>query len=328
MLSRLLFDRVVSEKHTAAVRFSKNRCLRSRFNRNECRSCLEECESGALALDGRLVVFDQQKCTGCMRCLPACPNDVFDAGVDVKHLLDTLRGLDQTVVLTCGKNAHRQQWITVPCVVCLSEPLLAAMNSVAGKNVIIDLSHCSDCNSNYCLSSFHEKIRNLTTKLTENGRIPLKYIIKKNSVHPADNKSTRRSFLRFAKKSLIDFGRETVRARQTDTIPSSNHAGKMPVMNSVALQYAYKNSSANAKRTLLSYFHTVRATERCDLCPGCQGMCPTGALKRIDVDGEKRLMFTSSACSGCGLCQEFCRKGALEVIRGFSGDPGEQLCIR
>jgi Pyruvate/2-oxoacid:ferredoxin oxidoreductase delta subunit len=56
-------------------------------------------------------------------------------------------------------------------------------------------------------------------------------------------------------------------------------------------------------------------------------MCPTGALKRTEVKGEKRLMFTSSACNGCRLCQEFCKKAAIEIVGGFAGDPEEPLCI-
>jgi len=38
-------------------------------------------------------------------------------------------------------------------------------------------------------------------------------------------------------------------------------------------------------------------------------------------------MFTSSACNGCNLCKDFCKKAAIEVVRGFSGDPEEPLWI-
>ena len=327
MLPRLLFDRIVAENHTAIARFSKKGCLRSRFNGNECRACLEECKTRALTLSGKVVAFDQQKCTGCMRCVSVCPNDAFDGGVDVVNLLDTLRNSNKDVAIACKKNAHIQLALVVPCIGFLSEFLLAAMNSVAQKNIIIKLSYCSDCNNNHFLSSFYEKIQNLTNKLSRNGRLPLKCIIEKNTSHPDDKKSSRRSYLHFGKKTLIKFGKEAARSGQPKIDLSSSHVGKKPVMNSAALQYAYNNSSQNDKIILSSYFYTVRATEQCNLCPGCQGMCPTGALKRTDVNGEKRLLFTSSACSGCGLCREFCKKGALEVVKGFVGNPEQPLHI-
>ena len=296
------------------------------MNRSGCRACLDECQVGALRLDGRTVSYRQEKCTGCMRCVSACPNDAFDGGLNLRHLLETVSCSSQ-VVLTCRKNARFQQRCIIPCIGSLSESILAAMNSVAMGSFLVDLSHCSDCINKHCLSSFNRKVGKVTDRLKVSRHIPLKYSFEKNSAHPVDEKVTRRSYLALAKKSLIDLGREALGAGQTDTSTSHNRVEKMPAMDSVALQYAYKNATEENKYVLLSFFYTVNVTEQCSLCPGCQGMCPTGALKRVEVQGEKRLMFTSSACNGCGLCQEFCKKAAIEVVRGFSGDPEEPLCI-
>lgn len=326
MLTSLLFDRILSKTDSAKVLFFDRRCLRSRFNRSECRACLDECQAGALKSDGRIVAFKQEKCTGCMRCVSVCPNDAFDGGLDLKHILETLSCSSQ-VVLTCRKNAHFQQKLIIPCIGSLSEPLLAAMNSVAMDSFFVDLSHCPDCINKHCLDSFHGQIGKLTDKLKANERIPLKCSIEKNTTHPVDEKLARRSYLGMAKNSLIDLGRESIGTGPKDTSSSHKRAEKGPTMNSVALQYAYRNSSEENKHVLLSFFYTVSVTEQCSLCPGCQGMCPTGALKRTEVNGEKRLMFTSSACNGCSLCREFCKKVAIEVVRGFSGDPEEPLYI-
>ena len=328
MLTSLLFDRILWKTGTAKVLFLNRRCLRSRFNRSECRSCLDECQTGALKLDGRKVVFTQEKCTACMRCVSACPNDAFDGGLDLRHLLETISCSSQ-IVLTCRKNANFQQKLTVPCIGSLSEPLLAVMNCVAMDKIIVDLSQCPDCINQHCLSSFQVEIGKLSDRLKANGRIPLKYSIEKNSAHPGDEKLARRSYLGMAKESLIDLGRESIGAGKTDTNTNSSHtrAEKGPAMDSVALQYAYKHSSEENKHLLLSFFYTVSVTEQCNLCPGCQGMCPTGALKRTELNGEKRLMFTSSACNGCGLCREFCKKTAVEVVRGAIGDPEKPRCI-
>lgn len=327
MLTSLLFDRILSQPDTAKVVFLDKRCLRSRFNRSECRACLDECQTGALKLYGRMVTCNQDKCTGCMRCLSVCPNDAFDGGLDLRQLLETLHSSSQ-IVLTCKKNAPFQQKFIIPCIGALSEPVLTAINSVAMDSFCVDLSHCPDCINTHCLRLFHRKIERLTDRLRTNGHTALKYSIKENSAHSVTENVARRSYLGMAKNSLMDLGRESIITGKTETSSSHNRAGKEPSMNSVALQYAYRNSAEADRHVLLSSFFTVSATKECNLCPGCQGMCPTGALKRTEVKGKKRLMFTSSACSGCALCQEFCRKVAITIIRGFSGNPEEPLYIR
>jgi len=66
MLARQLFEKINSEAETP-IRFKQMACLRSRFNKNDCRACLNECRSGALELNVRSISYDAEKCTGCMR---------------------------------------------------------------------------------------------------------------------------------------------------------------------------------------------------------------------------------------------------------------------
>ncbi len=328
MLTNLLFDRIFSETDSAKVCFINKRCLRSRFNKSECRACLDECQTEALKLDGRSVVFKQEKCTGCMRCVSACPNDAFNSGLDLKRLLEGLSSSSQ-VVLTCRKNAPFQQKLYIPCIGSLSESLLAAMNSVATNSFSIDLSHCSECINRHCLNSFNLKVGKLTDKLKVSKHIPLRYNFEKNSPLPVTENISRRFYLGMAKKSLLDLGKRSMGAGKAETSASLNHTRKGPATDAMALQYAWKHSSSKEyKDVLLSFFYTANViTEKCNLCPGCQGMCPTGALKRTDLKGVKQLMFTSSACNGCNLCQEFCKKNAIQIIRGFTGNPEKPKCL-
>ncbi len=311
---------------SAKVLFMDRRCLRSRLNSSGCRACLGECQTGALKLEGRTVVFNQEKCTGCMLCVSACPSDAFDGGLDLKRLLEVLNSSSQ-VVLTCRKDAHFQQQLLIPCIGSLSESLLAAMNSVSTGSFFVDLSHCSECINKRCLSSFNLKVGELTDKLKVSKHIPLQYNFEKNGDLPVAEDVTRRSYLGMAKKSLLDLGRESMGAGKTDPSDSSKRAEKGPAVDSVALQHAWRNSSSKEdKDVLLSFLYTVNViTEQCSFCPGCQGMCPTGALKRITVIGKKLLRFNSLACNGCRLCQEFCKNKAITVDKGFSGDPEDPL---
>lgn len=53
--------------------------------------------------------------------------------------------------------------------------------------------------------------------------------------------------------------------------------------------------------------------EQCMLCkkPKCVESCPTGALSRDEVRGT--IKVDSMACTGCGLCEESCPFGAIEL---------------
>lgn len=324
MSTTLLFERILSTTKTADLFFSNRRCLRSRLNRSVCQACLDECRSDALKLDGRAIAFDQDKCTGCMRCVSSCPNDAFEGGLDLTHLLETLSSSGQ-IVLSCPKNAHFHQKLLIPCIGSLSTPLLAAMNSAAADRFFVDLSHCADCINKHCLTSFHSRIKTLSDTTELNGPIPLNHTTEIINAQPINGNFSRRSYLGMVKESLLALGREAIRAKPTERSSAADLVSKGPALNTVALHYAYRNSPAEDKPPLLSFFYTVSVTEQCTLCPGCQGICPSGALKRTAVKGVKRLLFTSSACNGCGLCQEFCPKAAITVARGFTGDPEKPL---
>lgn len=321
MLTSLLFDRVVSETESGKVRFLERRCLRSRFNGNQCRACLDECQAGALKLDGRTLLFQQEACTQCMRCASVCPNDAFAGGVDLAHLLEIVSGSSQAI-LTCRKSSHFHPKFLIPCIGFFSEAVLAAMNSVAVENFFIDVIHCHECRNKHCMSSFYKKLERVTAK-DENVKLVQLTKHRKTEVFPTTEDS-RRSYLRCAQQSIIDFGREAVWSGQEQSMSSQEQVEKGPVAASLLLYAAYKKCAEDAQGTLRAYFHGVKVTGDCNVCPGCQGMCPTGALKRAGSgEGEKRLMFSSSACSGCGLCVEFCKRNAIKVSRGgISGDPG------
>ncbi len=324
MFPNLLLDRLSSKQGNPTVDFIAGRCLRSRLSGHECRACLEACGSKALLLTDRGIGQDLDKCSGCMCCVSVCPNDAFNSGIDLKQLLDTVRTKNR-VVLTCRNDSQFEHKITVPCLGFLSEPLLAAMNTVAGDEFFLDLSHCPECENGYMLSSFHETARDLLDKLEGDRPILLQFIVEKNTEAPVDEKVAKRLYLRCAKSIMIDLAKGAVEAGNNHVSTSCNPVVKEPAMQSLALFHAYKNASKGDQHHLLSYFYTLRTNERCNVCPMCQGMCPTGALKRIDMEGDKQLIFTSSSCSGCGLCREFCKNDALEVNRGFSGDPDKPL---
>lgn len=53
--------------------------------------------------------------------------------------------------------------------------------------------------------------------------------------------------------------------------------------------------------------------ERCTLCLGCVGLCPTGALQ----GAAGQLRFVESSCVQCGLCAAGCPERAVELVPGL-----------
>lgn len=331
MLTQLVIERLLSDS-AAKIEFNALRCLRSRFNKNTCTRCLQGCRSGALELHDGRIILDPEKCTGCMQCTAVCPNDAFAHSIDVPAMLDYL-ATKETVLISCKKEILNHNNITVPCIGFLSEPILAAMNSVAGDDCIIDIRNCADCTNSHCLQALHKNMQDFMGKMVGKGKVRLSCQSAKHQKLFCAGKNERRSFLRLFQKNIAKIGKETMGSQLLAPAPTTEPLGKKPTWKTSALQHAVSilPDERRAERgTLLAYFFSVSTNARCDCCPSCTGMCPTGALKRKKEKENKCLTFTSANCSGCGLCESFCRKNALTLAGEFSGDPNapQQVAVR
>jgi Pyruvate/2-oxoacid:ferredoxin oxidoreductase delta subunit len=229
----------------------------------------------------------------------------------------------ETVVVSCEKSTHDH--ITIPCIGLFSEPLLAAINSVTKRYCFIDVSRCDECINRHCLQLAELNLRNLTQKAGENSKIKVKFIRDDEKPNvPSDKKVERRSFLKLAGKTITNVSKDVADVMQPHSNKEANAYNKHPIRITSALQYALANLPKERtceRDVLLSYFFSVSTNGKCDCCPLCTGMCPTGALKRKKENDKKSLTFTSGKCSGCGLCNDFCKKKAIILKNGFHGDP-------
>lgn len=323
MIINQLFEKINPEAATA-VHYEQRSCLRTRFNKNECQACLDECCAGALELNDRTISFHAEKCAGCMRCLAVCPNDAFTADLDMLQLLKNVQA-QKLLVLSCRSKKLFVPHENIHCIGALSEPLLASMNSLTKGKIFLDVTQCVSCPNRHCLGKIKRSLDTLCTQNAASGRtLNIKLVPDETPFPEVDDKTSRRLFLKGTGRAIVDFGIETCSKAMQKSDTDKLGSRKRPIKNSILLQYAFDNTADEEERAILEpFFYTVEADEQCNLCPVCSGMCPTGALKRVNGNGEKYLVFKSSDCSGCGLCQDFCKKKALSISRGFAGNPKE-----
>lgn len=325
MLAGLLFN-TLEKQLLPGVALDAARCLRSRLGSSPCAQCLVRCTTKALTIDDGKITLREDRCTECMTCISACPSDALTSVFDMSGLLRVLHQCEdgEPVTLSCGKSPrHSPNRFTVPCIGFFSEPLLAAMNVVAGREFYLDIHGCADCENGHILDLLQARMLGVLGKNGSAAALKMRYLIDQRT-GPASPRQERRFFLGMVKNNLAGLGRTT--APVVRTADNGKKHGKssaaLPLLLQEALTMLPENDTA-ARKLLLSYFSTLAANANCDLCPRCTGMCPTGALKRLNNDaGEKQLSFTSAKCSGCGLCVAFCNKKALTLRQGSQDPPG------
>ena len=261
MLVRQLFETITSEAETA-VHYEQRSCLRSRFNKNECQACLSECRSGALELKGRSVSFHAEKCTSCMRCLAVCPNDAFTADLDMLELLKNVQA-QKPVVLSCRNKKQSMPHEDIQCIGALSDPLLAAINSLAKGKLFLDATQCNSCTNGHCLEKIKLSLDRLRTQNGASDKSLSIILVPYEAPFPeVDNKTSRRFFLKGTGRAIAKFGIETCSKAIHKSDTEKQESMKGPVKNSVFLQFAFDNTADEENRkTLKPFFYTVKANE-------------------------------------------------------------------
>lgn len=332
MLAGFLLNRLEKQAEPV-VRFDPHRCLRSRLSSNTCDRCMTSCRSGALRLSGRQVVFAPERCTGCMSCVAECPNDAFACGFDLSSLPRTLRDSKGAgpILLSCGQPGGDDKQITVPCLGLLSEPVLAALVASTPRELLLDTRRCAACDNSHVPALLEERIQGLI-HATGRSSVPKIRCATEDKKVDAGRGTERRSLLRLVGNTIRDLGKEASSSlvASDQQKATAGEGGKTPVLTSRLLLDTLdllREDAGPGREALLTYLYSLEASETCDLCPLCTGMCPTGALFRRTDGSEKALVFTGVRCSGCGLCVAFCRKKALTLRRGTTDTSDALLAI-
>ncbi|MBA4373922.1 MAG: hypothetical protein C0402_13820 [Thermodesulfovibrio sp.] len=322
MLKDKLIDQVFGSADLL-ITIDRSRCMRMRFDRNECPVCTSNCHSGAITIDDEIVI-DADKCTLCMICVSECPADCFDIqGSDFFGMLARLRNMQNSVpwpVLGChtepGKDAHEK----TACLGAFSDEHLIALHTFMDRPVQLNLTSCADCRNSFIIDTLKERIAGI--REATGIDVSEKAVLIENMANLRFEAASydRRGFFSAIKNMTFRRASGLFEKEEGEVIHAYSQKGvplKRDILNTILRTITDKD---RASRVLTEYAFTIKADASCDNCFSCVGMCPTGALRSMRKDSETGLLFNASMCNGCALCRDFCLNNSITLRQGYSGE--------
>ena len=315
MPSLALFTNIFSEP-SSRVALKPKRCLRRRLNTNQCKSCLDICPTGALRLNGREIALDEAKCSGCMACVTACPQDALVNDYDLGKFLGAFRA-DRDIVVSCVRQAQSHpDEITVPCVGILSKQVLTAIVVSGCKTVTFNIIGCSECCNRNVSNTFIATCKQISETFSYTNSATLILANQKGQLQNAN--VDRRFYLAKLQKLVIDVTPKYFSLDRDNQIDKKKTTRRLPYKTQLVKKLVAHSDQDSQKKILALFGHRLSVSDDCTCCPLCKGICPTGAISIERSEQVKTLKFEMLDCSGCGLCVEFCKKGALSLERLLS----------
>ncbi len=293
-----------------------------RFNKSACSVCLDHCRFNALRI-GQGVDIRRSACSECMLCVSTCPSGCFDIkAMDFHSLIARLRKIGHSVpapVLGCNARPDIKAHERTFCFGYLSEEHILALSVFLENGLQINLAGCADCSNGFIVDILKKRIGIVAKKSHPPATEKIILVEDVASLNYQDISCDRRSFFRTMKNFTFSQAARALESTAADDIAQAYSAKKIPSRRELLNRMLGTLSDGKRDDFLHAYYYTLAVEDSCNNCFACVGMCPTGALKIGRHDSEASLTFNPSLCSGCGLCEAFCRNGSASVRPGFSG---------
>lgn len=322
------------------LQVNSGQCLRVRYCDSDCDLCQAACSRNAIELKDRVEV-DANVCAECLRCTAVCPSAALEVDrYHVSRLIEKLKNV-KNPVLACENQAELQAHEYTACLGYLSEEYLLGFALLLPQGITLNLTKCASCENSHIAPGLKESVgrlkKNIPSELS--GRIRLAE--DEESVNFVDQELDRLGFLKTFKELVKEGTGEIIATLEGDEKEEPAYFVKFlslrrALLNkSLAALETANGNSAIREAILSNYYFSISTDEQCNLCAGCVGACPSGALdlKRVDRDDDgmiaensweeddgAELLFNSSLCGGCGLCVEFCLERCMAVTRGLGLD--------
>jgi ferredoxin len=317
-----LISKLDSFKKPEFISFEPRGCGIGRQGIEGCTLCSDICPNQCILL-GKEIEFHSQGCNGCGACTEVCPlglpqlasytreqlqRELYAVLKQEKGILR--KEMKNVLLLACD---HHEQWLTsigkigvryapvipffLPESAISINLILAAIASGADGVAILSC----DEHKKEAAMSFADRILNAFG------------LEKKVKIINRD---------RFAEEVDAFYASIDRIPHPNVTLTASGNARRYFVEILTALSSVFGKGELRIADEL-GFAEIAIDRNKCSFCDACGNLCPTGALKKEDMNGN--ISFNYVDCIACGICEKACPEKAISMSKIF--DLSKLLCV-
>lgn len=317
------FERLHS---TSLLGFDRSSCLPLQFPYLTCKRCVDACPAGVLhRADDALRLEDG--CLHCGRCVAACPTGALRASG-----FETGKPARDTVYLDCWKVPPEKSpaaAVRVPCLGGLTQSQWLALTVKSNGHgvVALDRGWCARCSAGAgethpaatALTETRSLLHAISLPETQQPRLeprplpPERMPRQIPATDPAKGLGRRRFLQDLARE--VTAAAVEMRGHEPEPPEKRRRLGRPGALRArererqlawLALLARRRGSEMPA-----AVLPVVAIGAGCRNHRVCAALCPTGALRAYDAEGESGVAFDAYQCIACGHCERACPEHAI-----------------
>lgn len=286
----------------ARIRLDTSACVTAQRPGTPCNACEASCSSHAIRVSDRQIEVNHAACSGCGLCAPSCPTGAIE-----------VTGFRPALVFECAR--VRRPADGARQVACLAGLTASTLRRALrdGDVTLIDRGWCKDCTlSKRRTEPWSDTVTAVNDEMEALGCAQRVSVRRQPTVAWRARPAPRPATDNPGRRGLFD---RVVHGNGTNN-PSDRVPGKARVPGPMrrAAELAALAGNRPVSRTLFPALERTGASTDLDTLAR---LCPTVALRIVETDGARALVFDARACTGCGICTA---SGALRTKHSPSGE--------
>ncbi len=266
--------------------FTGDRCLLERNSVDGCDKCEKACPHEAISLESYRVEISDVNCTGCGICTNVCPSFALEYPLGtVQEALTRNKGR-----IRCSKVAGSGDEVR-----CLGQLTAGVLADASSKFDELTLLHgpCTSCN----IGSADVPALTMNVVLEARKLVAGKVLVK-------DSSGEKEHGVEVGRRDFFGAMLGGAKRKAAELLPSLPEEFLEPTTGTLPQENRLRAMAA--KRSEAAVWPSILVGKGCTLCPVCENVCPTNAIKRSLFDWNGSLELNTLACTGCNACVVSC----------------------